>query len=306
MSIRLTILGCHSATPRSDAHPTSQYLEINNRHFLIDCGEGTQMQLRKYKVKFSRIKHIFISHLHGDHFFGLIGLISTFGLLNRPHELHIYAPKDLKTIIEMQLRLSKSWVDFPLHFHELTSEKSELIFEDKQVSVYTIPMNHRIYTNGFLFKEKRKDRKLALDKIKLYPEIEICDYHKIKKGFDFVRENGEIISNDLLTESPKEPLSYAYCSDTSYHESCVPMIKKADLLYHESTFLEDNKELAEKTKHSTAKEAATIAKIAEVKQLILGHFSNRYKDEQQFLNEAAAVFPEVQLAETGKVFTLLN
>ncbi len=306
MSLQLTILGCHSATPRSDAHPTSQYLEINNRHFLIDCGEGTQMQLRKYKVKFSRIKHIFISHLHGDHFFGLIGLISTFGLLNRPHELHIYGPKDLKTIIDMQLRLSKSWVDFPLHFHELSSEKSELIFEDKQVSVYTIPLNHRIYTNGFLFKEKRKDRKLALDKIKLYPDIEVCDYHKIKKGFDFIRENGDIISNDLLTESPKEPLSYAFCSDTSFDESIVPIIKKVDLLYHESTFLEDKKELAEKTKHSTAKEAATIAKHAQAKQLILGHFSNRYKDEQQFLIEAEAIFSEVKLADTGKVFTLVN
>jgi ribonuclease Z len=181
-----------------------------------------------------------------------------------------------------------------------------LIFEDKQVSVYTIPLNHRIYTNGFLFKEKRKDRKLALDKLKSYPEIEICDYHKIKKGFDFVRENGDIISNDLLTESPKEPLSYAFCSDTCFDESIVPIIKKVDLLYHESTFLEDKKELADKTKHSTAKEAATIAKHAQVKQLILGHFSNRYKDEQEFLIEASEIFTEVKLADTGKVFTLVN
>ncbi|MGB5262033.1 MAG: ribonuclease Z, partial [Lutimonas sp.] len=208
--------------------------------------------------------------------------------------------------IEMQLRLTKSWVDFPLHFHELSSEKSELIFEDKQVSVYTIPLNHRIYTNGFLFKEKRKDRKLALEKIKMYPDIEICDYHKIKKGFDFVRENGEIISNDLLTESPKEPLSYAFCSDTSFHEPAVPIIKKADLLYHEATFLEDNKELAEKTKHSTAREAATIAKKAAVRLLILGHFSSRYKDEHRFLDEATEIFTPVELAETGKVFSLNN
>ena len=191
-------------------------------------------------------------------------------------------------------------------FHELTSKDSELIFEDDKVEVYTLPLEHRVYTNGFLFKEKRKDRKLALDKIKAYPDIDICDYHKIKKGFDFVRENGEIISNDLLTESPHEPLSYAFCSDTSYHESIIPIIKEVDLLYHEATFLEDNKELAEKTKHSTAKEAATIAKKAMVKRLIIGHFSNRYKDEQRFLKEASEVFAEVKLAETDKVFTIIN
>ena len=182
MSLKLTILGCHSASPRVNAHPTSQILEIKNHHFLIDCGEGTQVQLRKYGVKFSKIKHIFISHLHGDHTFGLVGLISTFRLLNRESELHIYAPKGLKEIITLQLKLSNSWTNYPLLFHELTSKNSELIFEDEKVEVYTIPLDHRIYTNGFLFKEKISERKLNLSAINEYQEIKICDYQNLKNG----------------------------------------------------------------------------------------------------------------------------
>ena len=304
MSLKLTILGCHSATPRTFAHPTSQFLEINNRYFLIDCGEGTQTQLRKYKIKFSRIKHIFISHLHGDHFYGLIGLISTFSLLNRQTELHIYGPKGIKEIIKLQLKLTKSWIEYPLHFHELTSKKSELIFEDKKVEVFTIPLRHRIYTNGFLFKEKPKERSLNIKQIKKYPEIEICDYQNLKNGKDFVAENGEIILNDTLTSDPPPILQYAFCSDTAYFEDIIPLVKNCDLLYHESTFLEDKKDLAKITKHTTAKQAAQIADKAKVKKLLLGHYSNRYKNENLFLEEAKPIFSNTELSFEGKIIEI--
>jgi len=304
MSLKLTILGCHSATPRSFAHPTSQFLEIKNDSFLIDCGEGTQVQLRKYKKKFSKIKHIFISHLHGDHYFGLIGLISTFGLLNRQSELHIYAPKGLKEIIELQIKLAKSWINYPLFFHELNSKQSELIFENEKVEVYTIPLNHRIYTNGFLFKEKIGERKLNMETISNYPEIEFCDYQNLKNGKDYKLSTGKIIPNSLVTLDPPKPISYAFCSDTAFEPKIVPIIDTVDLLYHESTFLDDKVELAEKTKHSTAKQAAQIAKLAHVKQLVLGHFSSRYKNESLFKTEAKTIFKDTIMATEGLVIEI--
>lgn len=304
MSLHLTILGCHSATPRVNAHPTSQYLEINNRHFLIDCGEGTQRQMRKHKVGFSKINHIFISHLHGDHFFGLIGLISTFGILNRERDLHIYGPKGIKEVTMLQLKISKSYSKFQLVFHELISKESEVVFEDDKVSVTTIPLNHRVYTNGFLFKEKEGLRKINIEKVKLYPEIEICDYHNLKAGKDFSLNNGEIIKNEVLTLNPKKTKSYAFCSDTSYKEDIVPLITDVDLLYHEATFLSDREDLAEKTKHSTAKQAALIAKHANVNQLIIGHYSSRYNNIDLFKQEAELVFDNVVLAEEGKVISV--
>ena len=306
MSLRLTILGCHSATPRSNAHTSSQFLEINNDFFLIDCGEGTQAQLRKFKIKFSRIQRIFISHLHGDHFFGLIGLISTFSLLNRTTELHVYGPKGIKEIILLQLKLTKSWVEYPLYFHELSSPDSQLIFDDKKVEVFTIPLKHRIYTNGFLFKEKPLPRKLNMPAIVKYPEVKICDYQNLKNGKDFKTDDNKIIINAELTLDPPEILQYAYCSDTAYDENIVPLLKDIDLLYHESTFLEDRKDLAEKTKHATALQAAAIANKANVKQLILGHYSSRYKNLDLFLDEAKNEFANVALAEAGKEFKISN
>lgn len=300
MSIRLTILGCHSATPRVNAHPTSQYLEINNRHFLIDCGEGTQRQIRKYKIGFSKINHIFISHLHGDHFFGLIGLISTFGILNREKDLHIYGPKGIKEITVLQLKLSGSWTTYTIIFHELTSKESELVFEDDRVSVHTIPLNHRVYTNGFLFREKEGLRKIDIHKVALYPEIETCDYPHLKNGKDYVLQSGEIIKNKDLTSDPLQTKSYAFCSDTSYKPDIVPIIKNVSLLYHETTFLNDREDLALKTKHSTAQQAANIALKANVKQLIIGHYSSRYKNIELFKEEAETVFSNVVLAEAGK------
>lgn len=305
MSLKLTILGCHSATPRVNAHPTSQFLEIRNHNFLIDCGEGTQVQLRKYGIKFSKIKHIFISHLHGDHIYGLIGLISTFRLLNRETELHIYAPKGLKEIITLQLKLSNSWTHYPLLFHELTSIKSELIFEDSKVEVHTIPLNHRIYTNGFLFKEKLGERKLDMNAILNYEEIKICDYQNLKNGRDFILENGTIINNKTLTLDPPKPKSYAFCSDTAYFPEIIPIIKKVNCLYHETTFLKDKEELAATTLHSTASQAASIAEQANVKQLIIGHYSGRYKNIENFKTEAQEIFKNTLLAEAGKVFEIV-
>jgi len=303
MSLKITILGCHSATPRANAFPTSQYLEINNSHFLIDCGEGTQRQMRKYKVSFSKINHIFISHLHGDHFFGLIGLVSTYGILNREKDLHIYGPVGIKEVTLLQLKVSKSFVKYNLIFHELSSKESEVIFENDKVIVKTIPLTHRIYTNGYLFTEKLKPRKLHIDNIKQYPEIETCDYHYIKAGKDFTLSTGEIISNNELTIDPIAVKSYAFCSDTIYKPDIVPIIKNTTILYHEATFLKDREDLCDRTKHSTAEQAGTIAKDANVGKLIVGHFSNRYKDLNAFEEEAKTVFNNVEFAEAGKVYT---
>ncbi|WP_372744726.1 ribonuclease Z [Lutibacter sp.] len=302
MSLKLTILGCHSATPRVNANPTAQFLEIQNHHFLIDCGEGTQVQLRKYGVKFSKIKHIFISHLHGDHSFGLIGLISTFRLLNRETELHVYGPKGIKEIITLQLKLSNSWTQYPLLFHELSETTSQLIFEDATVEVYTIPLNHRVYTNGFLFKEKEGERKLDMNAVFNYNEIEVCDYQNLKNGRDFILKNGTVLKNEDLTLPPSKPKSYAFCSDTSYLPEIVPIIENATCLYHETTFLKDKENLAITTMHSTAEQAAKIAKQAKVEQLIIGHYSGRYKNVDAFKAEAQTVFKNTELAETGKVF----
>ena len=299
--MKLTILGCYAATPRTFTNPTSQVLEIKNRLFLIDCGEGTQVQLRKNKIKFSKINHIFISHLHGDHFFGLIGLVSTFSLLGRNTDLHIHGPKGIKEIITMQLRLSNSWTNYDLFFHELESKESEIIFEDDKVVVKTIPLNHRVYTNGFLFQEKVGERKLNVDAVQNY-EIESCYYQNIKNGKDITLDDGRIIENHKLTFDPIPAKSYAFCSDTAYHEAVIPIIKNTDILYHEATFLQSEESLAQKTLHSTAKEAATIALKSNVKQLILGHYSTRYESIEMFKQEAETIFPEVLLADDGKNF----
>ena len=299
--MKLTILGCYSATPRAFTNPTAQVLDVKGNLFLIDCGEGTQVQLRKFKIKFSRIKHVFISHLHGDHFFGLIGLISTFRLLGRETELHIYGPKGIKEAILLLLKLGNSYGGYELIFHELVSKESELIFEDDKVSVYTIPLVHRVYTNGFLFKEKLGERKLDINAV-LKNKIEQCDYRNIKLGKDVVNINGELIKNTLVSSNPEPPKSYAFCSDTKYTETIIPLIKEVTALYHESTFLEEHAHLCKKTKHSTAKEAATIALKASAKKLILGHFSTRYGTIKCFKEEAKEIFDHVLLADDGKEF----
>lgn len=299
--MKLTILGCYAATPRTFTNPTSQVLDINNHLFLIDCGEGTQVELRRNKVKFSNIRHIFISHLHGDHSYGLVGLISTFRLLKREAELHVYGPKGIKEIITLQLKLSNSWTNYPLYFHELEGKEPELLYEDDKVTVETIPLKHRIYTNGFLFKEKIGPRKLLINKAVEY-NIDVSLYKSLKMGKDVESNDGRTIPNNLVTADPEPPKSYAYCSDTAYYPEILPQIKEATVLYHESTFLEVNQDLAEPTRHSTAKQAAMIAKQARVKTLILGHYSTRYGNIKFFKEEALTVFDSVELAEDGKTF----
>ncbi len=299
--MKLTILGCNSGVPRENSQTTSQIIEIGNSLFLIDCGEGTQNQIRKQKIKFSRIKQVFISHLHGDHFFGLIGLISSFRLLGRSSNLDIYGPKGIKEIITLQLKYSQSWTNYQITFHELSSLESELIYENDFIRVFTIPLKHRIYTNGFLFKEKKGLRKINIDMVNKY-NISTSDFENLKKGKDLILDDENIINNELITLPPSKPMSYAFCSDTSYHEDLVDIITGVDVLYHESTFLNIHQELAKLTKHSTASDAAKIAKKSKIKNLILGHFSARYRDKKDFLNEAKVHFENVELAEDGKIF----
>ena len=299
--MNLTILGCYAATPRTFTNPTSQVLEISDRLFLIDCGEGTQLQLRKNRIRFTAINQIFISHLHGDHFYGLIGLISTFSLLNRHNSLTIYGPVGIKEVIKLQLKLANSWPQYELKFVELKSKKSEVIFEDKRVIVKTIPLKHRVYTNGFLFVEKPKERKLNVDKVQEY-EIETCYFQNIKNGRDITLEDGRVIPNAELSFDPPAPRSYAFCSDTVYTESIIPIIKEVEVLYHETTFLNSEEHLAEKTMHTTAKQAAMIAKKANVKQLVLGHYSTRYESIKAFKKEAEEIFDNVLLGDDGVVF----
>lgn len=303
MSIfKLTILGCYAATPRTISNPTAQLLDANGFYYLIDCGEGTQVQLRKLKFKINRIHHVFISHLHGDHVFGLIGLISTFSLLNRKDKLTIFGPVGIKLFIENQLTLTQSHLSYELEIIELSNKVSEVILDNAQITVKTIPLKHRVYCNGYLFIEKPKLKNLNIAAIEKYG-VERCYFYKIKKGSDITLDNGQLIPNQDLTLADDPLKSYAYCSDTMYWEAIPPIIKGVDVLYHESTFLETEKDLAKKTMHATAIQAAKIAKMAEVKRLILGHYSTRYKSQEAFKTEAQTIFEAVDLADDGKTFT---
>lgn len=296
--MKLTVLGCNSATPHADKAPTAQLLSTTKHHFLIDCGEGTQVLLRKAKIKFAHIKHIFISHLHGDHFYGLPGLISTFRLLGREAPLHIYGPVGIREAVTLLLKLSDSWTNYPLHFHELSEKEPVCLFSDGEMEVHTIPLKHRVYTNGFLFRETPKERKINPEAVKKL-RVDQSQMRNLKQGKDVVNTDGESISNTQLTHDPKPSKAYAFCSDTAYHPEITRQIQGVDVLYHEATFLDDNLELAKKTDHSTAKQAAQIAKDANVICLILGHYSSRYKDLTLFQTEAAEIFPNVELAYDG-------
>ena len=303
MNFELTILGCSSATPTSERNPTAQVLNVLERFFLIDCGEGTQMQMRRNKIKFQRISHIFISHLHGDHYLGLMGLLSSMHLLGRKHELHLYGNSILKEIVDIHLKAGDTRLNYPLLFHPLNYDKSELLFEDDKVTVHTIILNHRIPCCGFLFREKPRPRHIIREKLKQY-NVPVWAINNIRNGEDFITEEGKIIPNEELTNPPPPPRAYAYCSDTRYNEGIIPHIEGVDLLYHEATFMQDMLPRAELTYHSTAREAATIALKAKAGQLIIGHYSARYGNLQPLLEEAKEVFVNTLLAEEGKKYNV--
>jgi len=292
----LTILGCGSAMPTRKNFPSSQLLEIRDKQFLIDCGEGTQIRMCQMGVKANRLGHIFISHLHGDHCFGLMGLISTFGMLNRTAELHIHAQSDLEKILLPQLQYFCTDLSYNIIFHTIHPRKHELIYEDRSVQVFSIPLKHRVPCCGFLFEEKPRDRHILRDMIDFY-HIPTWRIPKIKQGEDFETNDGEIIPNELLTIASDLPKRFAYCSDTAYSEKIIPIIEGVDCLYHEATFMEDELLRSKQTEHSTARQAAEIAKKAHVKKLIIGHYSARYNNQHELLNEAKAVFVNSVLGE---------
>ncbi len=303
MTFEITILGSSSATPIYQRHPTAQVLNIHERFFLVDCGEGTLIQMNRYRIKFHRINQIFISHLHGDHYLGLMGLLSTMHLQGRTVPLHIYAPFELQEIVDIQLKYSQTSLRYELVFHPVNSSSSKKIYEDEDVEVHTIILNHRIPCTGFLFSEKQKLRKLIKEKLYEY-NIPVTAYHDLKMGKDYTTPEGKIISNNELTDDPRIPRSYAFCSDTLYNEHIIPQIRKIDLLYHEATFMNDKLERAAETFHTTAAQAAAIAVKAEVKRLIIGHFSARYKNLYPLLDEAKAVFENTTLAIEGDRFMI--
>lgn len=300
MSFKLTILGCNSAVPSVDRHPTAQLLNADERFFLIDCGEGTQVQLRKYQLSFQRINHIFISHLHGDHYFGLIGLISSMHLLGRNKDLHIYAHEELKRIIDLQLAASNTELNYPLFFHPIPKDSEQVLFEDEKILVRNILLKHSIECSGFVFEEKKSKRKIIKDKIEKY-NIPYDKYNSIKDGADWIDKSGEIVLNKDITSKNTLPFSYAFCTDTMYNEELIDKIKGVDLLYHEATFKKDLVERAEVTGHSTTFDAATIAKKSGVKSLLIGHFSQRYRNLDELLVEAKEIFNNTSLAESGLV-----
>lgn len=294
----INILGCGSATPTVQHNPSSQVVNLRDKLYMIDCGEGTQLQLRRQKLAFNRLNHIFISHLHGDHCFGLTGLISTFALLGRVGTIYIHAHADLEKVLRPQLDYFCRDIAFDVQIEPFDTTRSEVIFEDRSLTVTSVPLKHRVPCAGFRFDEHPKDAHLIPDMIKFY-NIPLKKLQYIKKGGDFVTEDGTIIANSRLTKPAEAPKSYAYCSDTAYSEQIVPIIEGVDLLYHEATFANNEAKRAKETGHSTAAQAATIAQMANVKKLMLGHFSARYPDNSILLNEAKAIFPNTILANEG-------
>jgi ribonuclease Z len=298
MNFKITILGSSGALPAYGRFPSSQLVEIQNQYFLVDCGEGVQMQLMHFQINFHRINHIFISHLHGDHYLGLMGLIFTMHLQRRTNELHIYSHYGLDDIITTHLRHSLSVPSFNIIFHPLTKNANEIIFEDESITIETIPLLHKIRCSGFLFKEKPKLRRI--DKTRLPEGLLIRQLANLKRGEDVIDDEGKILfKNEALTFPPRKSRSFAYCSDTAFNETMVKQIEGVDVLYHESTFTEEDNLKASETLHSTALQAASIAKLAGVNKLFLGHYSARYKDLTPLLTEARTVFENSYLAVEG-------
>lgn len=303
MKATLTILGCGSALPTRKNFQTAQILEIRNKQFLIDCGEGTQIRMRQMGLKINRLGHIFISHLHGDHCFGLIGLITSFGMLNRTADLHIHAQVDLEKLLTPWIQYFCKELPFSLIFHTFNPRKHELIYEDRSISVTTIPLKHQVPTCGFLFEEKPRDRHILREMIDFY-HIPTWRISKIKQGEDFTTDEGEIISNSLLTTASDAPKRFAYCSDTAYSKKIVSFIERVDCLYHEATFKEEDMVRSGQTEHSTARQAAKIAKLANAKKLIIGHYSARYTYQNELLEEAKTVFENTVLGEDMTVYEI--
>jgi ribonuclease Z len=292
------ILGCGSAMPTTLHNPSSQLVNVNEKLFMVDCGEGTQLQMRKFKTRMSKLHSIFISHLHGDHILGLPGLISTLNILGRKRDLNIYAHKEIEPLLTAALNYFCTHLEFQIHFYPLNTDTFEQIYENKSLRIYSFPLKHRIPTCGFLFAEKESLRHIKREMIDFY-QIPIKEIKEIKAGADFVTADGRVIPNEKLTSPPDPPRRYAYCSDTAYCPEITPYIEGVNVLYHEATFAESEAVRAQETFHSTARQAAQIAKDAGVKKLILGHFSSRYTELDALLREAQAVFPDTRLAYEG-------
>lgn len=297
--LAVTILGNNSAVPAFDRHPTSQVVTLNGDNFLVDCGEGTQIQMINYKIRRSRISHIFISHLHGDHYFGLVGLINSFGLLSHQQELHVFGPSPLQEIIEIQMRVAETKLCYPLHFHTITGAAT--LVDNERVEIKCFPTEHRIECYGFSFREKKKPRKLILEAVR-ENNVPLHFYENLKNGEDFVTTAGEVLKNEWLTTEGARGATYAFCADTRYNENMIEHIRDFDLIYHEATYLDSLRERAVERFHSTSKQAAMIAKKAGVKRLLLGHFSSKYDTLEEFETEAKEIFPNTELALEGVAY----
>lgn len=295
----VTILGNNSALPAFDRHPTSQVVTLDDQLFLVDCGEGAQIQLARYKIRWGRINHIFISHLHGDHYFGLPGLLNSMSLLNREQDVHLYAPAPLKAMLEMQFEAATTKLSYQLHFHPLENEG--LLFKTERLAISTFQTKHRIPCFGFKFEQVKPPRKLIPEKA-IEHEVPSSFYDRLKMGEDYTNKKGEIIQNSWVTEAAPLPKSYAFCADTIFDEELIEKVKGVSLLYHETTYLKDMDDRAAARYHSTTTQAATIAKKAGVKQLLIGHFSSKYDKLDQFEIEAKEVFPNTQLAIEGATY----
>jgi len=295
----VTILGNNSAVPAFNRHPTSQVVTIDGHNYLVDCGEGTQIQLINYKIRRSKISHIFISHLHGDHYFGLIGLLNSFGLLSHQQELHVFGPTPLKEIIELQLKVADTKLCYDLHIHHIT--EAATLVDNEKLRVKCFRTNHRIECYGFSFEQKKQPRKLNIEKAKEF-EIPANFYDRLKSGEDYTKKDGSIIKNELATETAEPGKKYVFCADTKYDESLLPHIQDADLIYHETTYLDNLRERAEERFHSTTKQAAELALKGGVKKLLIGHFSSKYDTLEEFEAEAREVFPNTELALEGVCF----
>ncbi len=301
MSFTLTVLGSSSAIPTATRFTTAQVLNVHERFFLIDCGEGAQIQLRRFSLNMSKIKHVFISHLHGDHVFGLFGLLSSYNLMGRKTDLHVFAYKDFEIILASFLEYFGKDLSYSIIFHPFTANRKSIIYSDKHVSVQTIPLRHSVPVVGFIFREKEKLLNVKKEAIDKY-QLTVQDIRKIKEGKDFQAENGETIKNSFLTLPPYKPRSYAFCTDTLYFKKLIGVLENIDMLYFEATFSHKDKKLARQTGHSTSVQAAELAQDAKVGKLLMGHFSTRYKTTNQLVKEARAVFPNSYAVEDGEQY----